>query len=324
MTHRQDLNSLSPSDRTTLVNLILEYLNDAVVRAHAVINHGDAHIFTEHRRYIEGLETFLSTRDDRFVPLPTWNPSNRIPDEFNIVKSQDNGVPRPRLENLNPNMPLPDSLRRPCNYVTIEDLARDANGWHGSVHLRVGGAMSLPNIASAAPIFWCWHAFFDELFYDWEQCRISYWFRLGNPSDRGTSLAVGQNHDGRLEVFLVGTSNDIWHNWQLPGSGEWFGWQMLGKPNDKGINLDAGKNTDGRLEVFLVGTSNDIWHNWQLTPGSGEWFGWQMLGKPNDKGINLDAGKNTDGRLEVFLVGTSNDIWHTWQTAPNNGWIFVR
>jgi hypothetical protein len=28
------------------------------------------------------------------------------------------------------------------------------------------------NIASAAPIFWCFHAFVDEIYYEWQHCAI--------------------------------------------------------------------------------------------------------------------------------------------------------
>ena len=30
---------------------------------------------------------------------------------------------------------------------------------------------SLP-IASAAPVFWCWHAFVDHIYWDWQRCTV--------------------------------------------------------------------------------------------------------------------------------------------------------
>lgn len=71
MGRRQDLNSLPSGERQTLTNLILQYLNDAVVAAHTTITHSGEHIFTGHRQYIEELEAFLVTQGGgRFVPLP--------------------------------------------------------------------------------------------------------------------------------------------------------------------------------------------------------------------------------------------------------------
>ena len=46
MPQRADLNGLSAADRTALVNLILQYITDAVVNSHATIDHGDAHLLT--------------------------------------------------------------------------------------------------------------------------------------------------------------------------------------------------------------------------------------------------------------------------------------
>lgn len=142
--------------------------------AHTTITHSGEHIFTGHRQYIEGLEAFLSSQGGgRFVPLPAWNPANPVPAEFNVVKPEDDGTPRPALVNLNPNLPMPGQYAPPavCNFASVTDLGNDVNGWHGSVHVTVGGTMRLFPIASAAPIFWCWHAFMDEIYWDYQnQC----------------------------------------------------------------------------------------------------------------------------------------------------------
>lgn len=171
MGQRQDLNGLTPANRQALANLILQYLNDAVVAAHTTITHSGEHIFTGHRQYIEGLEAFLTAQGaGQFVPLPAWNPANPIPPEFNVVKPQDNGTPRPALVNLSPNLPMPSQYAPPavCSFATAAALGDDVNGWHGSVHITVGGTMGSFSIASAAPIFWCWHAFVDEIYWDYQ------------------------------------------------------------------------------------------------------------------------------------------------------------
>ena len=177
MGRRQTLTSLPASERQALVNLILEYLTDAVVAAHATIIHSGEHLFTGHREYIEHLEAFLVTRGaGRFVPLPTWDPSTPIPLEFRVVKATDGGLPRPALMNFNPNLPMPGQFAPPavCNFASATDLGNAANGWHGSVHITVGGTMGQLAIASAAPIFWCWHAFVDEIYWDYQnQCSAT-------------------------------------------------------------------------------------------------------------------------------------------------------
>ena len=203
MGHRQDLNALTPAARQTLVNLILQYLTDPVVAAHTTITHSGEHIFTGHRQYIEQLEVFLAAQGGgAFVPLPAWSPSNPIPPEFNIVKAQDNGTPRPALLNLSPNLPMPSQYAPPavCNFASGTDLGNDVNGWHGSVHGAIGGTMGQFSIASAAPIFWCWHAFVDEIYWDFQnQCAV--------PADAEVILFEHINFHGRHKHVYTAEPN---------------------------------------------------------------------------------------------------------------------
>src|SRR5690606_26947717 len=43
------------------------------------------------------------------------------------------------------------------------------SGYHNGVHVAVGGAMGAFK-SPAAPIFWLWHAFVDDVWFDW-QCE---------------------------------------------------------------------------------------------------------------------------------------------------------
>jgi hypothetical protein len=173
MAHRADLNSLTPAERTQLVNLILNYLTDSVVADHVSIVHSGLELFTGHRAYILGLESYLLANGGApFVPLPFWNSADPIPPEFNAVKNPGPG--RPPLVNLNPGLPKPPEFEYPavCEYDDPAQLGNDINGWHGSVHCTIGGTMCMLPVASAAPIFWCWHAFVDHIYWDWQRCTV--------------------------------------------------------------------------------------------------------------------------------------------------------
>lgn len=168
-----DLNELSSAQRQDLVNRMMGFINDAVVDDHIHITHSGAQLFTGHRVYIRRMETYLQQNGGgAFVPLPRWDPANPIPAEFNVVKPADDGTPYPPLENLNPNMPLPSAFRSPtvCGIQSAANLGNAINGWHGSVHVEIGGTMGVATIASAAPIFWCWHAFLDDVYAEWLVC----------------------------------------------------------------------------------------------------------------------------------------------------------
>jgi hypothetical protein len=173
MAHRADLNTLTAVQRTQLVNLMLNYLTDAVVADHVSIIHSGLELFTGHRAYLLGMESYLTVNGGgAFVPLPFWNSASPIPPEFNVVKNP--GPSRPPLANLNPGIPKPPQFEHPavCEYDDPAQLGNDINGWHGSVHCAIGGTMCMLPVASAAPIFWCWHAFIDHIYWDWQRCTV--------------------------------------------------------------------------------------------------------------------------------------------------------
>jgi C1A family cysteine protease/acylphosphatase len=120
---------------------------------------------------------------------------------------------------------------------------------------------------------------------------------------------------GRIELFVRGTDNAMYHMWQTSVNDGWSGWAGFG-----GILTSDpvfGRNADGRLEIFVRGSDNGLYHIWQTAPNNG-WSGWGGLGGVilGDPAVVNDA----DGRLEVFAIGTDNALYHIWQTAPNNGW----
>jgi acylphosphatase len=153
----------------------------------------------------------------------------------------------------------------------------------------------------------------------------SAWTSLGKPTgvDLVLRITVQQNSDGRLEVFMAGSDNALWHIWQTKPNGNWSAWGFLGTP--PGISSisypAAGENANGRLEVFVFGSDNALWQKGQTTPG-GTWGEWSSLGKPSIANAFFIpiVGKNDDGRLEVFTVGTDGALWHLWQTVPNGVW----
>jgi acylphosphatase len=130
-----------------------------------------------------------------------------------------------------------------------------------------------------------------------------------------SNIALGHNADGRLEAFVRGTDNALWHKWQTSPNGTWSGWQSLGGV----LTSDpvVGTNADGRMEVFVRGTDNALWHIWQTSP-NGNWSSWFSSGGVLTSNIGL--GRNADGRLEAFVRGTDNALWHIWQTTPNGTW----
>jgi hypothetical protein len=127
-------------------------------------------------------------------------------------------------------------------------------------------------------------------------------------------IAVGQDADGHLEVFYVGTNNYLYHRWQMsPNSLVWSDETRF--PSDSATQVAVGRNKDGRLEIFYVGTNNDLYHNWQVAP-NGTWAGESRLS--NASANQVAVGSNADGHLEVFYVGTNGKLYHNWQVTPGS------
>jgi Astacin (Peptidase family M12A) len=135
--------------------------------------------------------------------------------------------------------------------------------------------------------------------------------------------AVAKNGDGRLEVFMVGVDNILYHRWQkeAKSNSQWSDkWESL---SDQGVNDPVVvQNEDGRLEIFVL-RDRELYHRWQTTKNdSTKWSSWTPL----QAGSYLPRGRpavaiNSDGKLEVFISGRSqgqNKIYRRLQTTKND------
>jgi hypothetical protein len=157
----------------------------------------------------------------------------------------------------------------------------------------------------------------DVNFFDWDQGHP-----IGGVVRANSDPAVIINSGGRLEAFVVGTDNAVWHTSQeSPGSISFSSYQSLGGGVDPNTSPAVERNSDGRLELFVVGTDNALWHRSQTAPGSNTWSNWQSLGGILRDNTDPAVARNADGRLQVFVVGTPNGLYYRTQTsAGSNTW----
>jgi len=187
--HRRDLSSLTSTERTELANLIRNYVTQTVLDEHQAWHaiHGPGgtrgvgsgeRFLAFHRNFIGKLEDHLiAENQNQYVPLPTWNPANRIPSEFS----------HPGRNTDNPQLPVPSwatasggTTRDPLfdhtslsQFTSSDELGRSfGDDFHGSVHGTIGGVMSSFNSPSD-PIFYPWHGFIDDIWSEWESLRGS-------------------------------------------------------------------------------------------------------------------------------------------------------
>ncbi|EJR58082.1 hypothetical protein IK3_05231, partial [Bacillus toyonensis] len=330
MSHRRDLNNdLSSQERSSLVSLILDFLNDSTIAQHTMITHSGLHLFTGHRQYIERLENFLNNNGGaQFVPLPMWNPVNRIPDEFNIVKARDNGTLREPLENLNPNLPLPSQFTHPavCQFFNGTDLGNAVNPWHSSVHVAIGGAMAdFPN-ASAAPIFWCWHAFVDHIYWDWQNgCKPWQSFELAPAESANTrgSIAAVSRIPNSMEVWWIGADGSVQGAYWYEGAEWWKFYELApaGSANTHG-SITAVSRIPNSMEVWWIGANGSVqgayWYE------GAEWWKFYELAPAESANTygSITAVSRIPNSMEVWWIGANGSVQGAYWYEGAEWWKF--
>lgn len=135
---------------------------------------------------------------------------------------------------------------------------------------------------------------------------------------------IQMNQDGALEMFAIGPSGRVEHNWQkatdVPQSpsADWSGWTGLSGISSSG-GIAVVKNQDNTLQAF-VPTSGDVHWSQQRSPG-GPWATWtDMTSSAGLDLTNLAAGNNADGSLSVFGLNRNGVIYAISENAPEIGW----
>lgn len=150
------------------------------------------------------------------------------------------------------------------------------------------------------------------------------WNSFGGVLTSDPTLA--QNHDGRLEVFAVGSDGRVYHiyqRWFDAFGAPWSGWEALGSRRFAG-RIAAERDGSGCLWAYARSRDDStIWRCRQTSP-SGPWSDWSPT---HGNGDEPALGRNNDGRLEAFVRGLDGKIWHEWQGAPGadfSGWHLLR
>jgi murein DD-endopeptidase MepM/ murein hydrolase activator NlpD len=157
-------------------------------------------------------------------------------------------------------------------------------------------------------VFHSWQVSPNGFWSDWNILDVSAHF----PASSTPTIAT--NADGRLEVFLLGSDQAMWHGYQVSPNSGWASFSSMG--GSSAANPSVARNADGRLELFALNTNGTMWHQWQQAPNTG-WAGWYALGGVWPANTMLATPANRDGRLELFAVGTDAQIWHAWQGVPS-------
>jgi hypothetical protein len=117
-------------------------------------------------------------------------------------------------------------------------------------------------------------------------------------------LAVGNDADGRCEVFAVGANGTVSHWWQ-DTYGYWD-WGNFGALPGNVQSIQVGHDANRRLFVFGVGMDNQAWVIGQSVLNGG-FGGWVPLGGTMEQ---LAVGNDANGNLALFGLGWDWDVYH--------------
>jgi hypothetical protein len=137
------------------------------------------------------------------------------------------------------------------------------------------------------------------------------WFGWENLGGILTSTpAVSSWSANRLDCFVRGTDNAMWHKWWNGSS--WIGWENLGGVlTSEPAAVSWGPN---RIDCFVRGTDNAMWHKWW---NGSAWSGWENLGGILTSGPAVCSW--APNRLDCFVRGTDNAMWHKWWNG--SAWV---
>ena len=155
------------------------------------------------------------------------------------------------------------------------------------------------------------------------------WASLGGPGVSVTNGApfVGNNGDGRIEVFATGADGGIYHIWQTAPSNGWSTWAQLVAPLP-GVQFyglgGVANNQDGRFQLFFIGSDGALWTIPQSSPSNG-WSPVRFLdGAPPAQAMNADqipaSALNANGDMAAFVAGADGNVWQLTQISPGGTW----
>ena len=153
------------------------------------------------------------------------------------------------------------------------------------------------------------------------------WTSLGGLWNASGKITVGNNADGRLEVFLVGTDGKLYTSYEtsVNGSTLWSGWTSLNGAWSATGSLTVRNNADGRMQLFMISpTDSQLYTNYQVAV-NGSWSGWSSLNGAWSLTGSIAVRSNADGRMQVLLVGTDGQMYTNYETSTNasaawSGW----
>jgi hypothetical protein len=160
--------------------------------------------------------------------------------------------------------------------------------------------------------------FAGVMFHNWQTSPNGHWagwypMPTVPPGGPWIDLSVASNKDGRLEIFALDDSGQLWHCWQgEPGAAWTLSWYSLGGTSN---TIAVAPDPNGAIEAFTLNSVGELFHCYQSAPGAG-WTGWFPL---NGISNAIAVGKNQDRRLQLFAINGLGQLYLCHE-PPGGGW----
>ena len=161
----------------------------------------------------------------------------------------------------------------------------------------------------------------DKLYYDlWvfagrPGASWSGWKPMGGGLSGGP--AVSSWSADRRDVFVLGTDNQLWHEFSNSGGAGWSGWEPVGGSLSGALASDpaAVSWASNRIDIAIVGSDGHLWH--RIYEGT-QWSAWEDLGGQFSSGPAIATW--SAGRLDIFARGTGGELEHIFWAGAWSAW----
>ncbi len=183
----------------------------------------------------------------------------------------------------------------------IDKFGADLECEHNNVHDSIGGVMANPQASPAAAIFWIWHAWVDEIYWDYEICNGSY---------ASPPYSTSFNSNSLDNSWYIGSSNSFGRAQVTTANGPHSGSQHLTMDTNTNNNYST---NEAILNLNLSGMSNVQlsfwWKEWsdETQDQDGVYF---SDGGPFVKVASLSGGGTTWAQqtLNISTLASNNGL----------------
>jgi hypothetical protein len=132
------------------------------------------------------------------------------------------------------------------------------------------------------------------------------------------SIAAVSRTEGSVDVFVIGTDGEMFHDSRDGGSATWAGWESRGGGCITAPEVVAWDSD--RLDMFVLGTDNALYH--QYWDGTAGWSSYERVGG-NWTVFTPTVATWGQGRLDAFVVDpTTKELFHSyWDQNEGSIWL---